>query len=134
MQYVLMVAISLHVLAAVFWAGTTFALARTGGGESRRLFRAQMGAAAVALLTGGYLMHVVHRGAFGPVERSLAVGALCALAAVAIQAIVVGMALKRSRDIGGATAAVPSPVVAAHRAAAVLLGIAAVAMAAARYM
>lgn len=134
MQYVLMVAISLHVLAAVFWAGTTAALARTGAGESRRLFRPQMGAAAVAILTGGYLMHVLHRGAFGPMERSLAVGALCALVAVAIQAIIVGTALKRSRDIGGGATAVPSRVVVAHRAAAVLLGIAIVSMAAARYM
>ena len=76
MQYVLMVAISLHVLAAVFWAGSTAALARTGGSETRRLFRPQMGAAAVAVLTGGYLWHVVHAGAVGPVERSLMIGAL----------------------------------------------------------
>jgi hypothetical protein len=33
-QVTLMVALVLHVLAGVFWAGTTFALARTGGNQA----------------------------------------------------------------------------------------------------
>ncbi|MEV8518897.1 hypothetical protein ABZR86_03760 [Dyella marensis] len=133
MQYVLMVAISLHVLAAVFWAGSTAALARTGGSETRRLFRPQMGAAAVAVLTGGYLWHVVHAGAVGPVERSLMIGALSALAALAVQVIVVGGALRKGRGDGQA-AALPPRIVIGHRIAAALLMIAVVTMAASRYV
>ena len=89
MSYVLVVAISLHVLAAVFWAGSTAALARTGGSETKRLFRPQMGAAAVAILTGGYLWHTIHQGALGPMERSLMIGALSAFAALIVQVAVV---------------------------------------------
>jgi len=133
MQYVLMVAISLHVLAAVFWAGSTAALARTGGSETRRLFRPQMGAAAVAVLTGGYLWHVVHAGAVGPVERSLMIGALSALAALAVQVIVVGGALRKVPGDGQA-AALPPRIVIGHRIAAGLLMIAVVTMAASRYV
>lgn len=132
MQYVLMVAISLHVLAAVFWAGSTGALARTGSSEARRLFRPQMGAATVAVLSGGYLWHVMHAGAVGPVERSLMIGALSALVALAVQVIVVGGALRKAPADGSATA-LPQRVVVGHRIAAGCLMIAVVTMAAARY-
>ena len=90
MQHLLMTALSLHVLAAVFWAGTTFTLARTAGSGSDRLFGPQMGAASVAVLTGVYLWLRAHERAFGPSEQFLRVGALCALVAFAVQAIVAG--------------------------------------------
>lgn len=132
MSYVLVVAISLHVLAAVFWAGSTAALARTGGSETKRLFRPQMGAAAVAILTGGYLWHTIHQGAVGPMERSLMIGALSAFAALIVQVAVVGGALREARAEAGAV--LPARVLIAHRVAAGLLMIAIVTMAAARYV
>ena len=53
MRIILIVALVLHVLSGVFWAGTTFALARTAGNQAALFFRAQMGAAAIAVVTGG---------------------------------------------------------------------------------
>lgn len=55
MQTVLVVTLVLHVLSGVFWAGSTFTLARTGGTGAEKLFRPQMGAAVVAVLTGAVL-------------------------------------------------------------------------------
>ncbi|MEN3375287.1 MAG: hypothetical protein V7604_642, partial [Hyphomicrobiales bacterium] len=55
MQAILIVTLVLHVLSGVFWAGSTFALARIGGNQADRFFRPQMGAAAVAIVTGGVL-------------------------------------------------------------------------------
>ena len=52
MQIALIIALSLHILSAVFWAGTSFTLARTGGAGGEQLFRPQMGAAVIAVLTG----------------------------------------------------------------------------------
>ena len=56
MQVILLVTVALHVLTGVFWAGTTFALARTGAVSAASLFRPQMGAAAVAVIAGGVLV------------------------------------------------------------------------------
>lgn len=133
MQQALMIALSLHVLAAVFWAGSTFALARTAGSGSERLFGPQMGAAAVAVLTGAYLWRTLHEGSFGAMEQVLGVGALCALIAFAVQAIVAGGALRNLRRQASHEAAARSRIVLAHRVAALLLVVATVAMAAARY-
>ena len=53
MRITLIVALVLHVLSGVFWAGTTFALARMRGNQADLFFRPQMGAAAIAVVTGG---------------------------------------------------------------------------------
>src|SRR3981081_251752 len=111
MQIALIIALSLHILSTVFWAGTTFTLARIGGVGGEQLFRPQMGAAVVAVLTGGYLGHLVHAGAFGTAEQIPAVGALSALAAAA-----------------------RAGVAKAQRIAAGLLAVTAVCMGAARYV
>src|SRR5215831_7452178 len=55
MQITLLGTLVLHVLSGVFWAGSTFALARTGGASAHQMLRPQMGAAVVALITGGPL-------------------------------------------------------------------------------
>jgi hypothetical protein len=81
LQIALIIALSLHILSSVFWAGTSFALARTGGVGGEQLFRPQMAAATIAVLTGGYLGHLVHAGTFGTAEQVLAIGALAALVA-----------------------------------------------------
>jgi hypothetical protein len=133
MQQALMAALSVHVLAATFWAGSTFALARTGGGGSERLFGPQMGAAAIAVLTGAYLWRALHEASFGPMEQLLSAGALCALLAVAVQAVIVGSAIGKLRRRGSDDTAARSRIVVAHRVATVLLVVATVCMAAARY-
>jgi len=135
MQLLLTTALSLHVLASVFWAGSTFALARTGGAQAAKLFAPQMGAFAVALLSGAYLWHAVHGGVFGTTEKLLATGALCALAAAAGQATMVGSAIAKLRRAQNEAAAqcYSSRAATAHRIAAVLLAVAAICMAASRY-
>ncbi|MHC2673783.1 hypothetical protein ACVI1J_005946 [Bradyrhizobium diazoefficiens] len=57
MQTALVIALSLHVLSSVFWAGSSFALARTGAAGGEQLVGPQLGAAMIAILTGGYLGH-----------------------------------------------------------------------------
>jgi len=85
MQAVLIVLAALHVLSGVFWAGTTFVLARNGGAGAAALFGPQMGAATLAVLTGMGLGRLLHHGAFGPMEKALLLGALCAVAAAGVQ-------------------------------------------------
>jgi len=48
MQIALIVTLVLHLSTGVFWAGTTFALARTGGNQADQLFKPQMAAARYA--------------------------------------------------------------------------------------
>jgi hypothetical protein len=116
MQILIIVLIALHVLAGVFWAGSTFAIARSGGSGADALFRPQMGAATVAVLAGMGLWALLHRASDGPMEHTLAVGAVCALAAVGFQG-----AMRRKNPLAG------------QRIAAALLGITVICMAIARY-
>ncbi|MGH8137342.1 MAG: hypothetical protein ACREVV_03990 [Steroidobacteraceae bacterium] len=85
MQTLLIVLIGVHVVAGTFWAGTTFVLAHNRGAGAQALFRPQMGSAALAVLAGLGLWGIAHRGPFGPMERTLAVGIVCAIAAAGIQ-------------------------------------------------
>jgi hypothetical protein len=116
MRILIIVLLAVHVLAGVFWAGSTFALARAGGDAAARLFRPQMGAATLALLAGLGLWGILHRGPMGPMEDTLAVGVVCALAAAGVQ----GM-LRRS-----------SPLL-SQRLASLLLAVTVVCMVTARY-
>src|SRR5260370_37356871 len=79
MQIALIIALSLHILCSVFWAGTSFTLARTGGVGGELLFRPQMRAATIAVLSRGYLGHLAHPGSFRTAEQNRAVRALAAL-------------------------------------------------------
>src|SRR5260370_9349406 len=97
MQIALIIALSLHILCSVFWAGTSFTLARTGGVGGELLFRPQMGAATIAVLSGGYLGHLAHAGSFGTAEQILAVGALAALVAAGVQGAIGGRAIRSLR-------------------------------------
>jgi hypothetical protein len=133
MQLALVIAISLHILAATFWAGSTFALARMAGSGSEQLFVPQLFAAVFAIGAGAYLWHTLHEGSFGTVEQLLAAGAVAAILALAIQAAVIGGALRQLRRPERDNTSARSRVAVAQRAAAFLLAIAAVAMAAARY-
>jgi len=132
MQIALIIALSLHILSSVFWAGTSFTLARTGGVGGELLFRPQMGAATIAVLSGGYLGHLAHAGSFGMAEQILAVGALAALVAAGVQGAIGGRAIRSLRsetDEAGAR----SRIATAQRIAAALLAVTAVCMGAARY-
>jgi hypothetical protein len=134
MQIALIITLSFHILSTVFWAGTSFALARTGGVGGEQLFRPQMAAAVIAVLTGGYLGHLVHAGTFGTTEQVLAIGALAALVAAGVQGAIGGGAI-RSLRVGKTDEVVArSRIATAQRIAAVLLAVAAVCMGAARYL
>lgn len=134
MQPIFIIAISLHVLAATFWAGTSFTLARIGGIGGEQLFRPQMGAAVVAVLTGAYLGHAAHAGAFDTAERVLALGAFCAIAAAAVQGAMGGRAVRSLRAGTPDEAAARRRIALAQRLAAGLLAVTAVCMVAARYL
>jgi hypothetical protein len=132
MQIALIIALSLHILSSVFWAGTSFTLARTGGVGGELLFRPQMGAATIAVLSGGYLGHLAHAGSFGTAEQILAIGALAALVAAVVQGAMGGRAI-RSLHSGTDEARARSRIATAQRIAAALLAVTAVCMGAARY-
>src|SRR5258707_14520401 len=74
----LIVTLVLHVLFGVFWAGSTFVLARTGGHQADRLFRPQMGAATISVLTGGLLWVLLHRRPAGIQQHTQANWPVCA--------------------------------------------------------
>jgi hypothetical protein len=86
-RILVMALISLHALAGVFWAGSTLALTHTSPAHkvTPGLFRAQMSAAVLAIVAGGVLWGIVIRGAQGPMENTLALGAVCALVAAGVQ-------------------------------------------------
>jgi len=134
MQIALVIATSLHVLSGVFWAGSSFTLARTGGAGADLLFRPQMGAAAIAVVTGGYLWHLAHDGAFGPSEQVLAAGALCALIAAGVQGAMGGRAIRALRAGKIDETSARSRIATAQRIAAALLALTAVCIGAARYV
>jgi hypothetical protein len=117
MQLVLIVLMGLHILAGVFWAGSTFAVVRSGGAGVEALFGPQMGAATITVLAGVGLWGILHRGAEGPMEHTLALGALCAIAAAGVQG-----AMRRKNPMKG------------QRVAAGLLAITVLSMAVARYV
>jgi hypothetical protein len=117
MQLVLIVLMGLHILAGVFWAGSTFAVVRSGGAGVDALFGPQMGAATITVLAGVGLWGILHRGPQGPMEHTLALGALCAIAAAGVQG-----ATRRKNPMKG------------QRIAAGLLAITVLSMAVARYV
>jgi hypothetical protein len=134
MPYVLMAAISLHILSAVFWAGTSFALARTNGAGGQKLFAPQMGAAAVAVLSGTYLWSQLHAAGFGTAEMVLAVGAGCAITAATVQGALGGRALRALRHGVASLAQIQPRIALAQRIGSGLLTVTIVAMAISRYV
>jgi hypothetical protein len=134
MPYALMLAAALHVLTTAFWAGTTFALARTGGAAAERLFVPQLAAALLAFASGGYLGHSLHAHAFGPPEQVLMAAIAASAAALLVQAAFVGRALRALRNGARDQERARAQAALAHRVGAVLLGLAAIGMATARYL
>ena len=126
MQTLLIITIAVHVLSSVFWAGSTFVLARNGGQGAGALFRPQTGAASMSILSGLLMGYLLHQGSFELAEKVLATGAAAALIAFLIQIIIVRPAL-RSADTGQRLAS-------AYRACAMLLAITVICMAVARFV
>jgi hypothetical protein len=112
----------------VFWAGSTFALTGTGGGSAGKLFRPQMAAATVAVLTGAFIWSRLHSG-FGISEQVLLVGVVCAFAAAGVQGALIRPALR----VAAGTTSAPRLLM-AHRIASALLVITQISMVEARYV
>ena len=127
MHVTAIILVILHVLSGVFWAGTTFALTRMSGDQETVLFRPQMGAALIAILTGVALWFLFHRGSDGLQEHVLGVGIIFALIAAGIQ----GMSHARRRRLAGTSQSGP---VLSQRLAAACLAITVACMAASRYI
>lgn len=72
---------------ACFGRSSTFALARISGNQVVALFRPQMGAATIAMLTGASLWFLFHRGQIGLQEHVLGAGAILAVIAISIQGV-----------------------------------------------
>lgn len=87
MHILVMALISLHALAGVFWAGSTLALTHNSPTHriTPQLFRAQMTAAALTIAAGAALWEIAIPGLRGPKAHTLAIGALCAVAAAGVQ-------------------------------------------------
>jgi hypothetical protein len=117
MLVVIMVLIGLHILAGVFWAGSTFTIVRSGGTGASTLFGPQMGAATLTILAGAGLWFILHRGPDGPMEHTLGLGALCAVIAAGVQG-----ATHKKNPVKG------------QRIAAALLAITVICMAIAKYV
>jgi len=131
MRITLIVALVLHVLSGVFWAGTTFALARTAGNQADLFFRA----AAIAVVTGGVLWFYLHHGPLGTPGHLLAIGALCAFLALGVQGMMAASTLRKLPALAESEGSrLRHRVVTGQRIAAALLIITVTCMAAARYV
>ena len=97
MQYVYIATIGLHVMAGVFWAGTTITLARDPEIKAERFIQPQMGSAGVVFLTGALLWYFFHGAYFGSMEMVLALGIL------AVELSLYGVAVHRALDRGDHT-------------------------------
>ena len=133
MEITLLLTLVLHILSGVFWAGSSFALARTGATTAGQLFRPQMGAAVVAVITGGVLWYLLHPSGFSTMEQALALGALGAVLAASVQGALCGRALRQLARTSEKVTQSKGQVVLGHRIAAALLALTVICMAAARY-
>jgi hypothetical protein len=135
MQTILMVTLVLHFLSGVFWAGTTFALARTGADQADQFLRPQIGAAVIVFATGALLWYLVLPESFGTTEQILAVGVFCAFVAAGVQGMSGGTALRKLSIAGESEASrLRHRVATGQRVAAALLMITVTSMAVARYV
>lgn len=86
MSNLLVLLIVLHVLSGVFWAGSTFVLARTAGANVERLAFPQLGAAVATIIMGASVWALALRNVPPiPALHVLGAGAMCALLAAIVQ-------------------------------------------------
>ena len=131
-MYLLMTAISIHLLVGVFWAGSTFMAARNAvAGETVVL--PQLGGAVLVVASGAYLWSVSHAGRFDLSEQVLALGAAAALLAILAQATL-GLAAMRALRRDPAEGGARSRMLFAQRIAAALLAVTIVCMGISHYV
>src|SRR5262245_59427018 len=133
MRITLLLTLTLHLLSGVFWAGSTFTMARTAAASADRLFWLHIGAAAVAIVTGGSMWHLLHP-SFGIQEQVLALGALGAILGVAAQAALCGPALRQLKRADNKGGQLQARVALGQRVAAGLLALTVICMTVARYI
>lgn len=134
MRLLLIVLLIFHVLPGVFWAGSTFVLARSGGQGAEQLADPQRGAGMISMLAGLVLWWLLHGGNFGTFEQVLAVGVVCAIAAIGVQMARGLPAIRRLKTASGSEAeSLRGQIAQAQRIAAGLLAITVIAMVTARY-
>jgi hypothetical protein len=132
MLVAVIIVLSTHVVSAVFWAGVTIVLARTGAANGEKLFRPQQGSAVIAVVFGVILWGLLHRGGFGGMERVLAAGALAAVIAAGVQGAMGGPAVRRLKTDPSDIQA-RARLATAQRIASLLLAIALICMVTAKY-
>ena len=130
----LVLCLIVHVVAAVFWAGSTFAMAMPGGQGAQILVRSQIPAGLVATTTGACLWKTLHGSAFGTAETILATGAAAGFTALLVQLALALPVRRWAPHAPAATAGGFRRVLAAHRLAAALLLVALICMAPARFL
>jgi len=131
----LLLTLGLHMAGALFWLVSSLALGfGRNPAASRPLFRVQMGAATVAVFSGGGLWQMLHAGGFGPGEAVLAVGAVLAIAAAGVQGAMVGGPARRLSPGDGPDSPLGRKVLTGQKVAAGLLAVAFVCMVAERYV
>jgi hypothetical protein len=98
MHFLVLILLSLHVLSAVFWAGSTLVL-RQGATPAAPLVKPLIGAAAGAIVSGAALWFLFHGGgAHGTADHVLGAGAAAAVVAAALQAFLVVPAARLTRS------------------------------------
>ncbi|HZQ40615.1 MAG TPA: hypothetical protein VFA87_07470 [Rhizomicrobium sp.] len=133
MVWILVLVTVAHVLAGVFWAGTTAALARSGAISLEILAFPQIGAAVVAILLGASLWGFNHHAGADLGDHILGIGALCALAALAVQVTALGRVRALRVAPEDEKPALRRPLALRQRIAAVLLSVTIAAMVSWRY-
>ena len=132
--YLLMVILTVHVLAGVFWAGSTSAMANLGSPEAVKLFPFQMGSAGLTVIAGLLLWYFQLGAQFYTHEQIMLAGIAAAIVAGAIQGNIIGRA---RRSLEGASpearTAIIGRVTKANRIAAGLLVITVACMMIARF-
>lgn len=132
--YLLMATLSVHVLAGVFWAGSTSAMANLGSVDAIRLFPFQMGSAALTILAGLLLWYFQLGAQFHTHEQILLVGIAAAILAAATQGNIIGHARRNlSAMHPGEGTAIIDRVTKANRIAAGLLMVTVASMIIARF-
>ena len=134
MQILMIVLLAIHVVPGVFWAGTTFVLARQAGQGAEQLAYPQISAATVSMLAGLALWGLLHGAAFGRFQQILALGVVCAIAAAGVQSARGLPAVRQLLAGTGDTAALRAQIAQAQRTAAGLLVVTVIAMVSARYV
>ena len=134
MPLLLPVLVALHVLPGVFWAGSTFVLARTSAESVERLAYPQIGAAFVTIVAGAILWNFTHGTDFLSSERILALGVLSALIAAVLQASSLPIVGRLRSADGRVTASLRARIARRQRAAGGLLAVTVICMVVFRYV